>query len=81
MNSLKELFEICYESGKWKKWIPPHKVENIFKNNKDIFIETCCHYSFSNPKVISIKKNNPKLDTIIKSRLRKKIRELLCATK
>ena len=81
MNSLKELFEICYESGKWKKWIPPNKVENIFKNNKDIFIETCCHYSFSNPKVISIKKNNPNLDTIIKSRLRKKIRELLCATK
>ena len=81
MNSLKELFEICYESKKWEKWIPPHKVENIFQSNKNIFIETCCHYSFSNPEVIAIKKNNPNIDNIIKARLRKKIRELLCATK
>ena len=77
-NSLKALFEICYESGKWKKWIPPHKVEDIFHNNKQIFIETCCHYSFSNPDVISIKQKNPNIDNIIRARLRKRIRELLC---
>lgn len=80
-NSLKALFEICYESGKWKKWIPAHMVEDIFHNNKNIFIETCCHYSFSNPEVMSIKQNNPDIDKIIKIRLREKIRELLCIIK
>jgi len=58
-----------------------HMVEDIFHNNKNIFIETCCHYSFSNPEVMSIKQNNPDIDKIIKIRLREKIRELLCIIK
>lgn len=38
------LYEICYNSGKWKKW-----VSNIDRISKDQLIMTSCHYVLSNP--------------------------------
>ena len=36
------LYEICYTSGKWKKWIP-----DVSKVSKEQIIITCCHYVLS----------------------------------
>ena len=80
-KSYSQIFEICYESKKWVKWIPPHMVEKLLEENKNVFIETSCHYSFTHPVILDIKKNSPNLDKCIKLYLRKRIGEILCAIK
>lgn len=38
------LFKMCFNSGKWKKWVSP---EFNTEENKDDLIKICCHYIFS----------------------------------
>jgi len=80
-KSYEELFQICFQSRKWEKWIPPNKVDNYYKNHKNIFIETSCHYLYNRPEVKKIIEVNPNMNYIIKDKLRKKIKDLLCAVK
>ena len=59
------LYDICYNSGKWKKW-----VSNINRISKDQLIMTSCHYVLSNPDFINeIKSQFPDSDRIIKKRI------------
>ena len=80
-DSYQKLFEICYESKKWEKWIPEKKVNYFYQNNKNVFIHTACHYVFANPAVQEIINKNEEINLKINPTLRKKIRELLCAIK
>ena len=75
------LFEICYESKKWEKWIPKKMISNLLLNNKNVFIEVCAHYEFSNPEILKLKEENPSLNDKIKKNLKKRIKEILCAIK
>ena len=68
-QKLKQFYNICYNSGKWKKWV---KEESI-KEEKDI-IKVCGHYVFSDP---SFKKIRPNLDAKIKSKIKERIKEII----
>ena len=76
-----KLFEICYESNNWVKWIPKDKVNNLFKNNKNAFIETSCHYIFGDPDFLKIKHSIPKIEEKIKKTLSSRVKGILCAIK
>ena len=66
------LYEICYNSGKWKKW-----VSNIDRISKDQLIMTSCHYVLSNPDFITeIKSQFPDADRIIKKRIKSQLKLL-----
>ena len=71
------LYEICYNSGKWKKW-----VSNIDRISKDQLIMTSCHYVLSNPDFITeIKSQFPDSDRIIKKRIKSHLKLLHEQTK
>jgi len=55
-----EIYDLCFDSGKWKKWIN----FNPYHNKKRV-IEICCHYIFSNEQFIKIKNTIPEIDNII----------------
>ena len=48
------LYEICYTSGKWKKWIP-----DVNRVSKDQIIMTCCHYILSDKNFLEKIKKAP----------------------
>jgi len=71
------LYDICYNSGKWKKW-----VFNINRISKDQLIMTSCHYVLSNPDFINeIKSQFPDADRIIKKRIKSQLKLLHEQTK
>ena len=71
------LYDICYNSGKWKKW-----VSNINRISKDQLIMTSCHYVLSNPDFINeIKSQFPDADRIIKKRIKSQLKLLHEQTK
>ena len=62
-----KIYDICYRSNKWKKW-----VDNTFQPelNKKKLIELCGHYIFSDNEFINIKYSiNDKIDEIIKTKI------------
>ena len=71
------LYDICYNSGKWKKW-----VSNINRISKDQLIMTSCHYVLSNQDFINeIKSQFPDSDRIIKKRIKSQLKLLHEQTK
>lgn len=59
-----ELYLICYNSGKWKKW-----VNDINRISKEEMIMTCCHYILSDRNFIKkIKSKFPDSDKLIQKR-------------
>jgi hypothetical protein len=42
-----QLYQICYNSGKWKKW-----VKDINRISKEQLIMTCCHYVLSDKQFL-----------------------------
>lgn len=67
-------YQLCYDSGQWKKWV--NKDFNI--NNKEKLIQICGHYLLEN--VIfkkEIKENTDNIDTLIKNLMKKKIDSIL----
>lgn len=71
------LYNICYTSGKWKKWISDES-----KISKDQIIMTCCHYVLSNPDFLSkIKSNFVDSDLLIRKRIKSKLNLLYEQTK
>jgi len=72
-----QLYQICYNSGKWKKWIL-----DIDRISKDQLILTCCHYILSDTNFNDrIKSNFPMADKIIQKRIKSKLRLLNEQTK
>jgi hypothetical protein len=61
-----KVFALCYESGKWKKWVSPRFDS---EKNKDLLMLTCMHYIYSDNRFIEIKKNLENIDIHIKSKL------------
>ena len=71
------LFVICYNSGKWKKW-----VKDINRISQDQLIMTCCHYVLSDQQFIEeIKSNFPNADKLIQKRISSKLKLLNEQTK
>ena len=71
------LYEICYTSGKWKKWIP-----DVHRVTKEQIIITCCHYVLSNSnfeKKVKIHFSNA--DKLIQTRIISKLKLLNEQTK
>jgi len=67
-------WDICYNSGKWKKW-----VDNSFKpaEKKEELINICGHYVISQPIFIEhIRNNLDGIDDIIKDKIKIKLKEL-----
>ena len=71
------LYELCYNSGKWKKW-----VKDVKRVSKSQLIMTCCHYILNNQEFInSIKSHFPDSDSIIKKRINSQLKLLNEQTK
>lgn len=71
------LYKICYNSGKWKKWI--RDIEII---RKDQLIMTCCHYVLSDKNFLeNIKSKFPESDEIIREKITTKLKLLYEQTK
>jgi hypothetical protein len=72
-----QLYEICYNSGKWKKWIP-----DVSRVSKGQIIMTCCHYILSDKSFIdNIKCHFPNADKLIQKRITSKLKLLNEQTK
>jgi hypothetical protein len=71
------LYQICYNSGKWKKWIA-----DINRISKEQLIMTCCHYVLSdNEFVEKIKVHFPNADKKIQKRITSQLKLLHEQTK
>ena len=71
------LYQICYNSGKWRKWIP-----DINRVSKDQLIMTCCHYVLSDQQFVEgIKSYFPNSDKLIQKRIESKLKLLNEQTK
>jgi len=71
------LYEICYTSGKWKKWIP-----DVGRVSKEQIIITCVHYILSETAFEKkIKIHFPNADKIIQRRITSKLKLLNEQTK
>jgi len=72
-----ELYRICYNSGKWKKW-----VKDIGRISKSELIMTCCHYVLSDEVFFEkIKSQFPNADQLIQKRISSKLKLLNEQTK
>jgi hypothetical protein len=68
-EKFEQLYQICYNSNKWKKWIP-----DIKRVSKDQLIMTCCHYVLSDQEFITkIKSTFPTADKLIQRRIKSKL--------
>lgn len=71
------LYEICFNSGKWKKWIP-----DVSRVSKDQIIMTSCHYVLSQKNFIeNVKVHFNDADKIIQKRITSKLKLLYEQTK
>jgi hypothetical protein len=75
-NAKNILFQMCFDSGKWKKWVSQ---EFKPKENKEDLIKICCHYIFSNESFKEFKKKYLPLeiDTEIKATIKNRIKDIL----
>jgi len=68
-----ELYDICYKSKKWEKWVTPTFIP---ENNKEDLIVICGHYLFSNDDFIEIIKNlNEETLISIKNEIKFKLKD------
>lgn len=71
------LYQICYNSGKWKKWIV-----DIERISKEQLIMTCCHYILSDNEFLEkIKVHFPNADKKIQKRITSQLKLLNEQTK
>lgn len=70
------LFQMCFDSGKWKKWISSGFDP---QENKEDLIKICCHYIFSNDLFKGFKKKYlpPEIDIEIKETIKNRIKDIL----
>jgi hypothetical protein len=65
-----KIYDLCYESGKWKKWISG---DFDFQNQKDELILITCHYIFSNDEFKTIKQYYKDIDIDIQNAFLEKL--------
>jgi hypothetical protein len=71
------LYEICYTSGKWKKWI-----SDVSRVSKEQIIITCCHYVLSDSEFKEkVKIHFQNSDKLIQKRITSKLKLLNEQTK
>lgn len=68
-HKLNKLYNLCYQSNKWKKWID--KVDS-----KEELIIVSGHYLFSDPEFINIKNTIPNIDNKIIYAINNKLNKL-----
>lgn len=69
------LYQICYDSNQWKKWVN----KNFDINNQEKLIEICGHYVLENNTFISeIKNKLPDISIDIKTKMKNKIHSIIC---
>lgn len=72
-----KLYKICYNSGKWKKW-----VSDVKQIRKEQLVMICCHYILSDEKFLkTIKSYFSDADNVIKNNIIKKLEHLNEQTK
>jgi hypothetical protein len=72
---LEKFWKICYNSGRWVKWVD--KDFNPFENKREL-IKICGHYVFSDTEFLStVKVNLPWIDQEIKNRIRQKLENFI----
>lgn len=72
-NHYDKMYQLCIDSGKWKKWVNNDFDVTILKNE---LIALTGHYIFSHPEFIEIKKHYTGIDTDIKENITNKLLEL-----
>jgi D-tagatose-1,6-bisphosphate aldolase subunit GatZ/KbaZ len=70
-KTLDKVYQICYNSYKWKKWVSNDSFDP--KQEKEKLIKICCHYVLSTPQFLEIK---PDIDEKIKNTIKLKLAEL-----
>lgn len=65
-QEIDEFYKVCLDSNTWKKWI----TEDFDLNDKKKLIMVCGHYNFT-------KYSLPKIDEIIKEKIKDKLKQLL----
>lgn len=73
LDDYNKFYEICFQSGKWKKWVTS---DFDHENKKDDLILICGHYNLTNPEFIEIKKKYSNIDNEIKQSIYDKLLEL-----
>ena len=64
-------YDICYRSGKWKKWVDE---DFIPEDNKETLIKICGHYTLSDPEFLRIKNN---IDRTVIDKVKERLGEIL----
>lgn len=70
INDYQDTYNLCIESGKWKKWVSN---DFDFINKKDEIILIACHYIYSNDIFIKIKNTYNNIDKEIKNKILNKL--------
>lgn len=70
-QDLDAFYEICYNSGKWKKWVSPDFRPS---KNKIKLVSICGHYVFSDPEFAQIK---PSIDDSVKKKVTERLSGIL----
>ena len=80
-KSFKKFYDLCYNSKKWVKWLPD-SIENTTELITNISImRVSGHYVFSDNEFEKIKLKYPNLDKLIQEKIKKRVTEVLCATR
>ena len=59
-----KFYDICYTSGRWRKWVSNDFVPHIHKRE---LVKICGHYVLSQPEFLEIK---PDIDDVIKQTIK-----------
>ena len=71
-----KIYKLCYESGKWKKWVGDDFDPSL---NKKQLIKICCHYIFADKRFEKIMKLDlfDGINDEIKSKIKNRIMEII----
>jgi hypothetical protein len=72
-EDFQKMYDLCYESGKWKKWVSN---EFVPEENKEKLVLICGHYIFSHPSFKEMLLKYPGIDSMIRQKIREKLIEL-----
>jgi hypothetical protein len=72
-NDFERLYTLCYNSGRWKKWVTSSFIP---EENKKLLILICGHYVFSDKEFIELKSQYTDIDYKIKEAIKYKLHML-----
>ena len=78
-EQFEELFDLCYESNRWQKWLP--KDFELTNENKRDIVMVSGHYVYSNDRFVELKRQLKNIDDKIRDAVYKRLKELTCAIK